>query len=181
MIEASKDRPDELDAQIRAMLEQGTVEELHLLLADYDAGELARAISFLDERSRKELLEQLDSESAADLIEQLPHVQAFQLIDEAEPEQAAAVLDELPSDLQADLIGELDSEDAEQVLAAMAPEEAADARRLGSYDPNTAGGLMVAEFLQFPIHWTIGRVVQDLQERAAEYRDYQIQYAYVIQ
>ncbi|MFN3190314.1 MAG: magnesium transporter [Aureliella sp.] len=181
MNKTTEEQSVELDSQIRELLGRSASQELNQLLSSQDAGDLARAVSFLDEGSRKELVEQLDTESAADLLEQLPHVQAFQLIEEAEPAQAAAILDELPSDLQADFIGEFDTEDAEQVLAAMAPHEAADARRLGSYDPNSAGGLMVAEFLQFPIAWTIGQVVQDLQERAAEYRDYEIQYAYVVE
>ncbi|HBE69567.1 MAG TPA: magnesium transporter, partial [Planctomycetaceae bacterium] len=93
--------------------------------------------------------------------------------------QAAAVVDLLPSDLQADLLGQMQADAAEEVLELMQPEEAADARALRGYEETSAGGLMVREFLQYPDEWTVEQVVNDLREKSEEYRDYQIQYAYV--
>jgi magnesium transporter len=72
-----------------------------------------------------------------------------------------------------------ESEDAEAILTHMQPAEAEGVRRLHQYGELTAGGLMVTEFLRFPADWTVDQVVHDLQAGADEYRDYQIQYAYV--
>lgn len=149
------------------------------LIDEHSTANLSRAVSLLDDEERGLLIDLIDAESAADLLEQLPSVQAVQLLEEAEPDQAAAVVDELPSDLQADLLGELDDADAEAILQHMQPAEASSARQLKSYEEDEAGGLMVTELLRYPEQWTVNEVVADLQAGADEYRDYQIQYAYV--
>jgi magnesium transporter len=101
------------------------------------------------------------------------------LIEHLDPQAAAAIVDELPSSEQADLLGDLTPGDAEAVLAAMAPEEAEDARRLSQYADDVAGGLMVSEYLSYPEHSSVGDVVEDLRTNADQYSDYEIQYAYV--
>ncbi len=149
------------------------------LIEEHSTAELSRAVSLLDDDERGRLIDLIDAEIAADLLEQLPTVQAVQMLEEAEPDQAAAVVDELPSDLQADLLGDLDDEDAEAILKHMLPAEASSARQLKQYEEDEAGGLMVTELLRYPEQWTVNEVVADLQAGADEYRDYQIQYAYV--
>ena len=175
--EAHRERS--LRDQILDLLQSGGGEQLELLLESVTPGELARAISMLDDEERGQLLDLVDAEAGADLLELLPYVQAVQLLEEAKPDQAAAAIGELPSDLQADLLTELDDDDAEAILSKMEPEEASAARDLQRYAEYSAGGLMVTELLKYPEEWTIAQVVADLQSHADEYRDYQIQYAYV--
>ncbi len=152
---------------------------IQALLEMHTTAELSRAVARLDDEQRGRLLDLIDAESGADLLEQLPAVQALQLLEEAEPDQAAAAIDELPSDLQADLLGDLSDSDAEAILVHMQPAEALSARQLKEYKDDEAGGLMVTELLRYPEQWTVEQVVADLQAGADEYRDYQIQYAYV--
>ncbi len=61
----------------------------------------------------------------------------------------------------------------------MDPEEARDARLLGQFAPDTAGGIMVTEFLAFPEDSTIGQVLGELRRNAARYSDYEVQYVYI--
>lgn len=165
--------------RIAELVENDEREELQRVLADTPNAELVHFVSILDEQLRGKLLEVAGSEAAADLLEQLPAIQAQQLIERSAPEQAASVIDELPSDMQADLLRDMEDSTAEAILSHMEPSEAASARQLREYDDLTAGGLMITEFLQYPEAWTIEQVVQDLREKSAEYRDYQVQYAYV--
>ena len=64
-------------------------------------------------------------------------------------------------------------------FAEMDPVE--DRRRSESrqYGDDVAGGLMVTELLRYQQHLTVGDVVEDMRLRADEYRDYDVQYAYV--
>lgn len=165
--------------RIAQLVENDEREELQRVLAETPNAELVHIVSVLDEQLRGKLLEVAGSEAAADLLEQLPAIQAQQLIERSAPEQAASVIDELPSDMQADLLRDMEDSTAEAVLSHMEPSEAASARQLREYEDLTAGGLMITEFLQYPEAWTIEQVVQDLREKSAEYRDYQVQYAYV--
>ena len=85
----------------------------------------------------------------------------------------------MPSDEQADLIGELDEHDAAAILDKMDPAEAADARKLSQYAHDVAGGLMVTELLKYQSDYKVGDIVDDMRARAEEYRDYDVQYAYI--
>lgn len=161
------------------LVAENAADSIEKLIELHSSAELARAVSRLDDEERGRLIDLIGAESAADLVEQLPAVQAVQLLEEAEPDQAAAVVDALPSDLQADLLNDLDAVDAEAILSHMTPSDASSVRQLNQYKEFEAGGLMVTELLRYPEHWTVTDVVADLQAGADEYRDYQIQYAYV--
>ncbi len=178
---STHDASDEsrLEDTLARLVDENAATFIEELIENRSTAELSRAVAMLDDEQRGRLIDLIDAESAADLLEQLPSVQAVQLLEEAEPDQAAAAVDELPSDLQADLLSDLDEEDAEAILSHMLPDEASSARHLQEYDEHEAGGLMVTELLRYPEHWTVEQVVADLQSNADEYRDYQIQYAYV--
>lgn len=161
------------------LLESGQPEAVEAWLAQQPPHDLALIISRLSDSQRNQLIEQLPPERTADLLEHVPLVQAVQLIEEARPEDAAAIVDHLPSDQQADLLTELTAEDAEAILQQMAPAEAATARRLSEYDDFVAGGLMVSEFLLYELDDTVAEVLADIDAKADQYRDYEVQYAYV--
>ncbi len=165
--------------QLVHLVETGATEAIESLIEQHPTSELTRAISLLDDDQRGKLIQLIDAETGADLLEQLPMIQAIQLLEDAAPDQAAALVDELPSDLQADLLGDLDTADAQAILKLMRPDEARAAQNLQAYADDVAGGLMVTELLRYPQQWSVHQVIADLQSGAEEYRDYQIQYAYV--
>ena len=61
----------------------------------------------------------------------------------------------------------------------MAPEEAEEARQFLTYAPDTAGGLMLSEYLDFRSDQKVQDVLDDLQENREEYAHYNVQYLYV--
>ncbi len=157
----------------------GSDEQLKQFVDQLPRGDLVLALSRLSEEERALVFTHLDSESAAGIIEQLAPVQAAAVMESLEPRSAAEILEELSSNDQADLINDLDEEDAEAILREMDPQSAADVRALAAYQPDTAGGIMVTEFLRYRETMTTDEVVRDMREHADEYHDYDIQYAYV--
>jgi magnesium transporter len=152
---------------------------VNALLEQLDGGEIARALTRLDEEEQHRLLMMLHPEEAADLIEELVDAQGADILEDLPVMDAAAIVAEMESDERADLLGEMDIEDAEKILQRMAPADAADARRLLQYDENTAGGVMVTEYLAYPQTAEVREVLADMRENAEEYSDYGVQYAYV--
>jgi magnesium transporter len=142
-------------------------------------GESARAIDRMDEDERTALFTLLPPEEAAAVLDALPDAEAAGLLDELTAPDAAAIVAELPSNQQADLLGQLDASEAEAILTSMGPVRATAARRLLSYEPDTAGGLMITEYLAYPDTGTVGDVVTDLRLHGERYADYNVQYAYV--
>lgn len=165
----------DLEALIRAGDGAGCAEHLEHLAAT----DLLVVVSRLSDEARAELLHLLDPDDAAELLGHLPGPQAVGVIEDLDPGDAARILEHLPSDSQADLIGELDDEDAEPILGALSAADASDLRRLAAYADDTAGGLMVTEYLSYPAGWTVSQIIEDLGANAEEYADYDIQYIYV--
>jgi magnesium transporter len=165
---------------LRQLLSEDRREEIVPFLSSLQPGETARAVSRLAEDERHALLTLLDPEDAAGLLDALPQTEAAEMIEDLTAEQAAAIVEEMPSDQQADLLGDLEDREAQAILARMAPPRATTARRLLRYEPETAGGLMIAEYLAYPESGTIADVVEDLRAHGELYSGYNVQYAFVV-
>ena len=166
--------------QLSQVVADGDALALQSYVKSLPAGEVARAISRLEQEEQETLILGLPAETAAELIEEVSDVQAVDLIERLPAAGAAAILNELDSDLQADLLGELSSPDAEAILAAMDPLEATQARQLAGYDPLTGGGLMITEYLRYGDRQRVRDVLDDMRANAEQYADYDVQYAYVV-
>lgn len=165
--------------EIEAILEAGDAERLKAFVGALPPGETARAVSRLGEEDQTRLLTLLPPEDAADLLEEISHAQAAELIDDLPPPQAAAIVNELPSDEQVDLLGELEAHEAEAIVQEMDVEEAEDVRQLSQYPSDSAGGLMITEYLVYPDYFKVANVLDDMREHTEKYSQYDVQYVYV--
>ncbi len=143
----------------------------------------AYTIGRLDEDHQTQMLSLLssaDPDLAADLMEHFSDEHAADMIEELPPVVAAAIVDEMDSDEQTDVLAELEDEDAEAILEQMDPEEAEDARRRLQYDEDTAGGLMITEYLAYQEDQDVDDVIADLRRNAEKYNEYEVRFAYLI-
>jgi len=165
--------------RLRELIDEQRVEEILPFLASLAPGEPGRAIDRLDEEARNALFTMLPPDEAAGVLDALPDSEAADLLEDLSAADAAAIVAELPSDEQADLLGQIEEGDAEAILQRMGTVRATVARRLLSYEPDTAGGLMITEYLAYPDTGTVGDVAADLRAHGERYADYNVQYAYV--
>jgi len=107
--------------------------------------EMAEAIRKLPLSRRRVLADALEDERLADLLEELSEEEQVRIVENLDLERTARVLDEMEADDAADLLGEFTAERRLELLNAMDPDEAAPVRRLLSFQPDTAGGLMTPE------------------------------------
>ena len=166
--------------ELEAMVESGDAGQLDEYLHALPPGEPARALSRLDEERQAEVVGLLTEVDAAALLTELSDTQAVDILEHLTVDQAAAVVGEVDSNQQADLLGALQTDRAEAILDHMGLQEAEDLRRLIRYDPDTAGGLMVTEYLAFGADLRVEDVLDDLRENAEKYTGYDVQYAYVV-
>jgi magnesium transporter len=165
--------------RLRDLITERRAEEILPFLASLAPGEPARAIDRLGEDDRNALFTLLPPDEAAGVLDSLPDAEAAGLLGDLPAADAAAIVSELPSDGQADLLGRIEEDGAEAILERMGTARATVARRLLSYEPHTAGGLMIAEYLAYPEDGSVGDVVADLRAHGERYADYNVQYAYV--
>ena len=167
--------------RLEELVDQQDRDVLRTFWRTLTSSELARAVSRMDVEKQHQLLGLLDPEDAADLIDELPHIQAADILEELPAEQAAAIVDELDSDEQVDVLNELDDDDVAAILEKMDPEEADDVRERVKYSPDTAGGLMITEYLSFPKTTKVVDVLADLRAHVEEYQEFDVRYIYVVE
>jgi magnesium transporter len=167
-------------------------EQLHDLIADtgteqllsfFDAlgaAETARTISRISQEDQIRLFTLLAPADAAELIEDISDVQAADLIEDLPPETAAAILEELDSDHVVDVLGEIDDQRVEEILDEMDHEDAREARQFLEYPKDSAGGIMVSEFLAYAWDKRVSDILKDLQKNRETYTEYNVQYLYVV-
>ncbi len=146
------------------------------------AGEVAGAaveLNRLSPAAQAKVIADLTPEDAAELVAQVVDISAVEILDQLPTSFAASILGEVVSDHRADLIAELPSKTAQSILEQMDDVEAEDTIALLSYASDTAGGLMVKEYLKFDVNQTVRSVVEDLQENSERYRKMDVQYSFV--
>jgi CBS domain-containing protein len=107
--------------------------------------EMAAAIRRLPLSRRRVLASELEDDRFADLLEEMSEDEQVRLIEGLGIDRLARVLDEMEADDAADLLAEFPAGRQAELLHAMDPEEAEPVRRLLTYQPDTAGGLMTPE------------------------------------
>jgi len=143
-------------------------EQLRKYVKSLGTSETFRAMLRLDASEREKVLTTLSAEDAADFIEDIPEQHAAEMMRQIPVEQAVSILGKMGSDDQADVLGEMKTKHADVLLGAMKPKDAANVQRLINHDPNTAGGLMMSEFIAYREDAQIRDVIAELGERSKQ-------------
>ncbi len=165
--------------QLSALIKTEQPEQIVAFLESINPADTSLAVSRLTDNEQRRLFQLIHPEDAAEVFEDFSDALTVDVIGELEPEQVASIFEELDSDHVADLLGELDEDDANSIIEQMSPEDAEEARSLLQYAPDTAGGLMISEFLDYRSDQTVQDVLDDLQANREKYADYDVQYLYV--
>ncbi|GBC91457.1 MAG: magnesium transporter [Fimbriimonadales bacterium] len=159
-----QERTVALAEQIREAL-QTPDGSLARLAEEIPPQDLAEALSLLEDPAEQALaLVQLDEAQASQVLDYLEPVVVEQIFEHIPTDKAARLLSELPADDAAQILEQLEDEKAEALLRQMAPPEARDVRELLEYPPNTAGRLMVRQYVRVRPEWTVEQTLDYLRQ-----------------
>jgi len=135
------------------------------LVQEFPPQDVAEALTLLDEPTQQALvLVQMPEEQAAEVLDYLEPVLVEEIFEHIPLDKAARLLQALPADDAAQILEELEQSKAEALLQQMAPPEARDVRELLEYPPNTAGRLMVRQYVRVRPEWTIEQAIDYLRQ-----------------
>jgi magnesium transporter len=147
------------------------------------SGDAIHALARLSDDARSSLLALLGPESAAAALDLMPDLHAVDAIEDLTPSVAANIVEELSSDERADLLKRVGEEQVEAILSEVDREVAEDIRKLVAYDDDSAGSIMLTEYLARSRSHGHGsrELLADIESKRREaYADYNIQYTYVV-
>ncbi len=154
--------------------------QIEAFLEGLKPGDEARGVAELNKGQQMRLLELLGPERSAELLLKIAGRGSVGLFRQMPPEQAAVIVEEMSSRQQVDILRGLKEKDADQIIGEFAQPKAEKLRELMAYPEDTAGGLMIPEYLAFSSRMLVKDVLDELREHGEVYSDYVIQYAYVV-
>ena len=162
------------------LIQSNDTAQIEAVFEELPPVEMARMISSLNKADHIHLLEILGPEKSANIISKITDLGTENLITQLPTPQAVSIVKEMSRDQQAHFLRTMGDDDAEAILDEIKPQKAEKVRKLMSYTENTAGGLMITEYLSYPEDMLVKEVLDDLREHGETYSDFDIQYAYVV-
>ncbi len=163
----------------KRLLRRGATAHLAKMVTKTHAADLAAVFPFLTPNEQESLFDLLENvEQKAMFFSELEEGLLLGLIEDMPAEKIAEILEQMPNDDVADLLGKLSDERAQALLDLMTKEGSEEVEELLGYDAETAGGIMLPDFIALKEETTAKEAIRALQK---EYVDIEMPfYLYVI-
>lgn len=140
--------------------------------------DIAEYLETLSTEKQLSLVQNLPVEEAAEALAELSEDVAGDILEHLDPADAAKIISEMSPDDATDVLDEIDKEHRDALLDNLVEKDAEELRKLLSFDPNTAGGIMNTEVSMFKQDITVDEAITQIRT-TIEYKEI-IYYAYVI-
>ncbi len=173
------DRNKILVESVKRLLRRGAVAHLRKIVNRTHASDLSMAFHSLSLSNQYKLFDLIeDIEQKGVLFSELDEDTFLNLVEGMDLDHVVEILDHMPTDDVADLIGQLPEEKSDAILEKMKKEGSEEVEGLLRYEDDTAGGIMVPDFIALREDATAVDAIRSLQK---EYVDVEMPfYLYVV-
>ncbi|HKG23198.1 MAG TPA: magnesium transporter [Blastocatellia bacterium] len=169
-------------ALVRKLLHRNARANLSRIFTKAYPVDVARLLASLTASERAQvfqiLLEDCEVDHVAGVLSEMEAGISLSLLEDLEPRQTARLLSELPADDATYLASRLPMPLAEQVIALMEAQPAADVRELLEHEERTAGRIMTRDYFALEENVTVSEAISALQRRSEEFE--MVFYLYVV-
>jgi len=163
------DRNKILVESIKRLLRRGATTHLVNIVNKTHAADLSVVFRSLSLSQQRELFGMIaDIEQKGILFRELDEDTFSDFIAEMDLEEIVEILEEMPNDDVADLLGRLPEEQSKTILEKMRKEESEKVEDLLRYEDDTAGGIMVHDFIALTEDTTAKAAIESLQKEHSE-------------
>jgi magnesium transporter len=152
---------------------------LQKIVAKTHAADLSRTFDALTVPEQLKLFSMIkDTEQKGVLFSELQEDTFLNFVEDLKFEEVVEILENMPTDDAADIIGRLPEEKADAILKRMKKDGSEEVEGLLRYEDDTAGGIMIPDFIALREDMTAGQAIKSLQ---TEYQDVEMPfYLYVV-
>ncbi|MBT7710829.1 MAG: magnesium transporter [Deltaproteobacteria bacterium] len=168
-----------LAESIKRLLRRGATSHLTKIVNKAHAADLSLVFRSLTLANQKKLFAMIeDIDQQGDLFSALEENVLLEFIESMRIDDIVEVLQNMPSDDVADLLGKIPQKKADAILERMETEESEQVEDLLSYGDETAGGIMIPDFIALAEDMTTQMAIQSIQK---DYHDVEMPfYIYVV-
>jgi magnesium transporter len=173
------DRNRILVESIKRLLRRGATSHLSKIVNKTHAADLSLVFHSLSLAQQRKLFDLIsDVEQKGNLLSKLDQDTFQDLIEDMRIEDIARILESMPTDDVADIVGRLPEEKSQAILDKMKKAESEEVEDLLRYEDDTAGGIMVPDFIALREDVTAKEAIESLQ---TEHSDVEMAfYLYVV-
>ena len=158
-----------LTESIKRLLRRNAFSHLRKIVNKTHAADLAAIFITLPNSHQHQLFDMLvDISQKGELFRNLEDAILLAFISAVDPDEVVAILEAMPKDDVADLLGKLPENQADDILACMHQEGSAEVEDLLRYQDDTAGGIMVPDFIALKEDVTAGEAIKSLQKEHSD-------------
>jgi len=150
---------------IKRLLRRDATSHLLKIVKKTHAADLALVLDSLSINNQRRLFNLIDDVSLkGEILSNLDEDIFLGLVDGMNLDDIVEILDLMPRDDVADLLGSMPVETSDAILEKMKKEGSKEVEGLLHYEDDTAGGIMVPEFIALQEDTTAGEAIQSLQK-----------------
>jgi magnesium transporter len=150
---------------IKRLLRRDATSHLLKIVKKVHAADLALVFDSLSIHNQRRLFDLMDDvDIKGEVFSNLDEDTFLGLVDQMDLDDIVEILDLMPRDDVADLLGRLPVEKSDAILEKMKKEGSEEVEGLLHYEDDTAGGIMVPEFIALEEDTTAGEAIQSLQK-----------------
>ncbi|MFC2009951.1 magnesium transporter [Chloroflexota bacterium] len=165
----NEEETEDIAEHIQNLVEDDKQPEAIEILSHLHPADQGEVIDELPVATQQQLLVALPPEDAAEILEHLEIEDIAMITEGMDTSVISDILDEADSDVQADVLRQLPKERAQDILEDM--EEVSDALSLLEFPDDSAGGIMVREYVAVQETDTTANALDALRQREPEIED----------
>ena len=162
---ATSERTTILTETVKRLIRRDAKTHLSKIVNKTHAADLSLILQALPKDQQFILFELVDElEKKGVLLSELDQDTFTGLVENLDADQLAAIFNEIPNDDVADLLARLPEELSQTILSKMHKDDSKEVEDLMQYDDDTAGGIMVPEFLALNGNMTAREAIATIQK-----------------
>ncbi len=153
-------------SMIQKLIRRGAAHNLQKIVNKSHAADVAAVFSFLSPKDQIFLFHLIDkTDKKAEVLSELGETEFLVIAEDMPAEEIVKIFEEMASDDVADLLQLLPDEKSKEILDLMEKEDSAEVEGLLRFEDDTAGGIMVPDFIALKEETTVADAITALQTK----------------